>query len=95
MVNEIPKTITVPAAGWSYFGLSRNASYAAAKNGIIPAIKVGRLLRVPIVAMEQMLASATPSLENGHTPRPNNAVLATLPTIGRDLVRRSSMKGGR
>ena len=63
MMNEIPKTITVPEAGWSYFGLSRNASYAAAKNGIIPTIKVGRLLRVPIVAMEQMLASATPSPE--------------------------------
>jgi len=58
MMNEIPKTITVPEAGWSYFGLSRNASYSAAKNGIIPTIKVGRLLRVPIVAMEQILASA-------------------------------------
>ena len=86
MMNEIPKTITVPEAGWSYFGLSRNASYAAAKNGIIPTIKVGRLLRVPIVAMEQILASATPNPTNGYTPRPNDAVLATLPTISRDPV---------
>jgi hypothetical protein len=87
MMNEIPKTITVPEAGWSYFGLSRNASYAAAKNGVIPTIKVGRLLRVPIVAMERMLASATPSPEHGHTSRPNDAALTTLP-ISRNPVQK-------
>jgi hypothetical protein len=54
MVN-IPLTIPVPEAGWKYFGLSRNASYAAAARGDIPTIRIGRLLRVPVRALDQML----------------------------------------
>jgi len=50
-----PKTITVPEAGRVYFGLGRNGSYDAAKRGDIPTIKVGRLLRVPVAAMERRL----------------------------------------
>ena len=50
-----PKTMTVPEAGWRYLGLSRNSSYAAAKRGEIPTIRVGRLLRVPVRAMERLL----------------------------------------
>ena len=56
--EQQPKTITVPDAGRIYFGLGRNASYDAAKRGDIPTIKVGRLLRVPIVAMERRLEQA-------------------------------------
>lgn len=55
-MDELPKTITVPEAGKEYFGLSRNAAYAAAERGDIPTIKVGRLLRVPVKAMEEMLS---------------------------------------
>jgi hypothetical protein len=44
----------VPEAG-AMLGLSRNASYAAARSGAIPTIKIGKLLRVPIRALEQML----------------------------------------
>jgi excisionase family DNA binding protein len=50
-----PRTMTVPEAGWEYLGLSRNAAYDAAARGEIPTIKVGKLLRVPIVKMEKML----------------------------------------
>jgi hypothetical protein len=50
-----PKTITVPQAGKEYFGLSRNASYAAAIRGEIPTIKIGKLLKVPVRALEEML----------------------------------------
>jgi excisionase family DNA binding protein len=50
-----PKTITVPEAGAEYFGLSRCASYAAAQRGDIPTIKIGKLLRVPVRALEEML----------------------------------------
>jgi hypothetical protein len=50
------KTISVEEAGRVYFNLSRNASYDAAKRGDIPTIKVGRLLRVPVEAMERRLA---------------------------------------
>ena len=51
-------TIPVPEAGERYFGLSRNGSYVAAARGEIPTIKIGRLLRVPIRALEKMLDRA-------------------------------------
>jgi hypothetical protein len=53
-MNE-PKTLTVPEAGRVYFDLGRNASYEAARRGDIPVIKIGRLLRVPVGAMERKL----------------------------------------
>jgi hypothetical protein len=56
--NAEAKTITVPEAGRRYFALSRNGSYEAAKRGIIPTIRIGRLLRVPISAMERLLDQA-------------------------------------
>lgn len=53
-----PKTLTVPEAGRVYFDLGRNASYEAARRGDIPTIKIGRLLRVPVVALERKLEGA-------------------------------------
>ena len=53
-----PKTMTVPAAGRTYFDLGRNASYEAARRGDIPTIRLGRLLRVPVVALERKLEEA-------------------------------------
>jgi hypothetical protein len=50
-----PQTMSVPEAGWRYFKIGKNASYAAAERGDIPVIKVGKLLRVPIRAMERLL----------------------------------------
>ena len=49
------KTMSIPAAGKLYFGLSKNGSYAAADRGEIPWIRVGRLKRVPVAAMERRL----------------------------------------
>ena len=49
------KTMSVPEAGRVYFGIGRDASYQAAKTGQIPVIRIGKLLRVPIVAMERKL----------------------------------------
>jgi hypothetical protein len=57
--DEQSKTLTVPDAGRIYFGLGRNASYEAAKRGDLPTIKVGRLLRVPVAAMERRLEQAS------------------------------------
>ncbi|AND89801.1 MULTISPECIES: helix-turn-helix domain-containing protein [Bradyrhizobium] len=54
-MTEKALTISVPEAGQRYFGLSRNAAYAAAERGDIPTIKIGRLLKVPVKALEQML----------------------------------------
>ncbi|GJE48426.1 hypothetical protein GOFOIKOB_1456 [Methylobacterium tardum] len=48
------KTISIDeAAAW--LGISRNGAYEAAKRGEIPTIKIGRLLKVPVVPFERML----------------------------------------
>ncbi len=57
--TEKPKTMSVPEAGKVYFDLSKNASYEAARRGDIPTIRVGRLLRVPVAAMERRVGEAT------------------------------------
>jgi excisionase family DNA binding protein len=57
-IDDAPYTMSVPAAAAKYFGLSRKAAYAAAKKGAIPTIKLGRTLRVPVKAVERMLAKA-------------------------------------
>jgi hypothetical protein len=59
MTDQTPQTLSVPEAGKRYFGLSRNASYAAAQKGQLPIIRIGRLLRVPVRAMERMLDQAS------------------------------------
>lgn len=56
-MNEA-KTLSVPVAGRRYFDLGRNASYEAAKRGELPVIRIGSRLRVPVVALERMLAEA-------------------------------------
>jgi hypothetical protein len=61
MTDEPAKTISVPAAGRRYFGIGKNASYAAAARGEIPIIRIGSRLRVPVIAMERMLVEAYPS----------------------------------
>ncbi len=50
-----PKTISVPEAGRIFYGIGRDASYQAAARGDIPVIRIGRLLRVPVVAMQRKL----------------------------------------
>jgi excisionase family DNA binding protein len=44
----------VPEAG-AMLGLTRNASYEAAKRGEIPTVRFGKLLRVPKAAFHKML----------------------------------------
>jgi excisionase family DNA binding protein len=47
----------VPEAG-AKLGLTRNASYDAAKRGDIPTIRFGKLLRVPKAAFHKLLDGA-------------------------------------
>jgi hypothetical protein len=49
------RTMSVPEAGKIYFGLGRYTSYDAARRGDIPTLRIGRLLRVPVAAMEAKL----------------------------------------
>ena len=55
MTEFTPKTMSVPEAGRLYFGVGRDASYQAAKKGVIPFMWVGRCMRVPIAAMERLM----------------------------------------
>lgn len=48
-------TASIPEVGRVCFGLARQASYAAAKKGDIPTIKVGGCLYVPTTALRKIL----------------------------------------
>jgi excisionase family DNA binding protein len=50
-------TLTVPEVA-KILGLSKPAAYAAANDGTLPAIRIGKRLIVPRVALERLLASA-------------------------------------
>lgn len=50
--------MSIPEAGWEFYGLGEAASYAAAARGDIPYIQVGGLKRVPIQLMEKRLLQA-------------------------------------
>jgi hypothetical protein len=58
MEQDQKPTMSVPEAGQRYFGLGRNASYAAAARGDLPTIKVGGRIFVSVVAHERRLAEA-------------------------------------
>jgi hypothetical protein len=58
VMSESLLTLSVPAAGKKYFGLSRNGAYDAAARGDLPTIRIGRLLWVPVRALEAMLNEA-------------------------------------
>jgi hypothetical protein len=53
-----PFVMSVPRAGKLYLNLGRNASYSAAASGVIPVIRIGKTLRVPVRAMERLLDAA-------------------------------------
>jgi excisionase family DNA binding protein len=55
-----PQTISVEEAG-RILGVGRNSAYEAVRRGEIPVIKIGKLLRVPVVALQRMLEKATPT----------------------------------
>jgi len=59
-MGEKPKTMSVPAAGRLYFDIGRNASYEAARKGIIPTIEVGGKKRAIVAALERMVAADGP-----------------------------------
>jgi hypothetical protein len=55
-LRQGPAVLPIPHAGKKYLGLGRSASYAAAKAGIIPTIRVGARKRlVPAVELAKLL----------------------------------------
>ena len=54
-------TVTIPEGG-AVIGLGRGASYAAAKRGEIPTIRVGRKILVPVAALLRMLGEDVPTV---------------------------------
>jgi excisionase family DNA binding protein len=58
MTDDTRLTLSVPEAAAKYFGLSRKAAYALAAKGALPTVRLGRTLRVPVAALERMLAEA-------------------------------------
>ena len=55
-LNQSPDrlTITIIEAA-QRLGIGRNSAYAAAHDGTIPTIKIGRRLVVPVAALDRML----------------------------------------
>lgn len=49
-------TASVPEVGRLCFNLAKNASYAAAKSGSIPSIRVGGRIVVPTAALKRLLS---------------------------------------
>lgn len=58
------RTVSVEEAG-RIIGVSRNVVYEAARTGAIPAIRIGRLLRVPIASLEKLLGGPIANDEAG------------------------------
>jgi excisionase family DNA binding protein len=48
------RTISIVEAG-EWLGIGRTLAYAAAHRGEIPTIRIGRVLRVPVVQLESLL----------------------------------------
>lgn len=74
-----PRTIAAAEAG-RVLGVSRNVAYRLIREGTIPALRLGKKLRVPVVALEEMLKN--PKLlnqqERGQRRRRRRAVVEAL-----------------
>lgn len=55
---ERPLTVSVPEAGRLLGIKNRDTAYRAAQRGFIPTIRIGRLIRVPVKALERLLDAA-------------------------------------
>lgn len=59
MADELPPSMSIPEAGRYFLGLGRDASYEAARRGVLVVIKAGpRSQRVPTAAMLRKMERA-------------------------------------
>lgn len=63
-------TVSVPNAG-RILGIGRSTAYRLAREGSLPVLKLGRKLRVPRAALEEMLRQPE-SYNNSTEERQNN-----------------------
>ena len=56
--TETPFTMSIPDAGRRYYNIGRAASYAAADDGHIPFVRIGRLKRALPRLIEKRLAGS-------------------------------------
>ena len=59
-MNQEVLTISVPEAG-RRLGVGRNVAFRLAREGILPVLRLGRKLRVPVRALETMCQQVKPS----------------------------------
>ena len=57
------QTLSVEAAA-KVLGVGRNTAYEAIRKGELPAIRLGKRLLVPVIALERMLADGVPVSAN-------------------------------
>jgi excisionase family DNA binding protein len=72
MTEQQPLTLTVEEAG-RLLGVSRGLAYAAARDGSLPTVRLGRRLLVPRHALEQLLTGPT----NSEGPAGNGTLAKT------------------
>jgi len=56
------QTLSVPQAG-RVLGIGRNTSFRLAREGVIPSIRLGKQIRVPIPALKEMLRNPAKQAE--------------------------------
>lgn len=59
-VEDLPLLLTVDEAA-HLLRIGRNGAYAAVANGSIPAVRIGRTIRIPRDALAGFLGAASPS----------------------------------
>jgi excisionase family DNA binding protein len=71
-------TITVPEMA-KVLGIGRDQAYAAIKNGELPALPIGRTLRVPVPRLLALLGDVTP--EDTEADPATGSATATVHTL--------------
>ncbi|MEN6356547.1 MAG: excisionase family DNA-binding protein [Armatimonadota bacterium] len=56
-MNQSEWTISVPEAG-RRIGVGRSVAFRLAREGVIPVLRLGKKMRVPVEALNRMLAEA-------------------------------------
>ena len=63
METKQTRTMDVVTAG-KILGIGRTCSYRLVHAGVIPALRLGKQLRVPVAALQQMLRNPRPLDQN-------------------------------